>query len=400
MTRPLRIALIMQGGHGWIGGQEYIRNIILALATLPQVIRDTFEISLLTTTTADSNFIESLKPYLKKIYFLDEMLQPSPLNRIKSAVSRIVLKKSGCPYDVIADKNNFDFIYPCTSPGEGFSLEKVGAWIYDFQHKYLPDFFTEQEIQARDHDFSVVALKAPLVVLSSKSAEADFKKFYPESAFKAKTLPFKIIPQPQWYEVNPEDIQIKYHLPDKFFIISNQFWQHKNHLTVFKALKLLHDRGVKPVVVCTGHIYDYRKPEYSDLILQTIHKLGLAQQVYLLGLIPKIDQIQLLRQSIALIQPSLFEGWGTVVEDARGMGKAVVLSDFPVHLEQNPPYSRFFERTSPESLALVLEEFWESLSPGPDPVQESIARETNRKEVMEFAENFLIIAGINACRNN
>lgn len=392
MTKPIRIALVMHGGLGWLGGQEYIRNIILALASLPRELKDTFELSLLASHSTNRNFIASVKPFLKKVYLLKDPEHKAFWYRIKRNAFRMILNRPPCMHGKIANKNNFEFIYPCTSPDEGLSLAETAAWIYDFQHKYLPEFFTRQEILTREYAFSEIALKAPLVVLSSKTAEADFKNFYPEAAFKAKVLPFKIIPQSQWYEENPYTTQQKYHLPDKFFIISNQFWQHKNHLTVFNALKLLHDRGIDPMIVCTGHIYDYRKPEFSDTILQTIHQLGLSQQLCLLGMIPKIDQIQLLRRSIALIQPSLFEGWSTVVEDARCMGKPLILSDLPVHFEQNPPNSRFFKRTSPESLAPVIEDYWMSLSPGPNLEQEAIAGETNRQEVMEFGKSFLEIA--------
>jgi glycosyltransferase involved in cell wall biosynthesis len=104
-------------------------------------------------------------------------------------------------------------------------------------------------------------------------------------------------------------VQKDYSLPDRFFLISNQFWTHKNHLVVFEALKILRERSVFPVVVCTGSLYDFRQPDYSNTILQAIHKLGVARQVNLLGLIPRPDQIQLLRRSLAVIQPSLFEGW-------------------------------------------------------------------------------------------
>lgn len=391
MTKPLRIALIMQGGRGWMGGMEYIRNIILALAKLPQEIRDTFEVSLLADSSTDQNFIESVKPFLKRVYIIDELVPPTLWKRIRWALIIFLLRRSDYRYDTIIE-NNFDFVYPCTSSDSGFDPKKVTAWIPDFQHKYLTEYFTKQEIKDRDGDFSQRVQHTSFVVLSSKSAEADFKKFYPEAVFKTKVLSFKTIPLPQWYEGNPLDVQHKYFLPDKFFIISNQFWQHKNHLTVFRTLQLLKDNGVNPVVVCTGHIYDSRRPEYSDIILQTIHKSGLAQQVYLLGLLPKLEQIQLLRRSIALIQPSLFEGWSSVVEDARCMGKPVILSDFTVHLEQRPPNSCFFDRTSPESLAPIMADYWDSFSPGPDLEQEAIARETNKKEVLKFANNFINIA--------
>jgi len=114
--------------------------------------------------------------------------------------------------------------------------------------------------------------------------------------------------------------------------------------------------------------------------------------VHLLGLIPKFDQVQLMRRSIGIVQPSLFEGWSTLVEDARLLGKSIILSDLPVHIEQNPPHSAFFECKSPEHLAELMGEWWGKLPPGPDLQQEQIAIETASIEIREFGNRFLDIA--------
>ncbi len=53
MTKPLRIGLIMQGGRGWIGGTEYIKNIVSALASLPTEVRSTFELCLICSKSLD-----------------------------------------------------------------------------------------------------------------------------------------------------------------------------------------------------------------------------------------------------------------------------------------------------------------------------------------------------------
>jgi glycosyltransferase involved in cell wall biosynthesis len=400
MTKPFRIGLIMYSDRLWIGGTEYAKNIIFALASLPKDIQNTFEISLLTNKSEDHDFIESVKRYLKKVYFIeDEIVPRTLLNRIKWRIIGQLFKIPNYRFDTFFKKNNFDFVYPYFSSQKGPAFKKSAAWIPDFQHKYLPQYFTAKEIRERDMAFGLIAKNASTVVLSSKCAAADFKTFYPEAALKAEVLSFRSIPQARWSECNPMDTQKKYCLPDKFFIISNQFWQHKNHLTVFSALKLLKDRALKPVIVCTGHIYDYRQPEYSDTILRTIHQFGLSQQVYLLGLIPRLDQIQLLRRSIAIIQPSLFEGWSTAIEEAKGMGKPAILSDFPVHLEQAPSLGRYFDRTSPESLAQVMADWWQKLSPGPDMEQEAAARKKNIEEVRIFAYKFLEIAEAVSKRN-
>ena len=53
-----------------------------------------------------------------------------------------------------------------------------------------------------------------------------------------------------------------------------------------------------------------------------------------LGLIERREQIVIMKNAHFLIQPSLFEGWGTVVEDAKVLDKTIILSDIEVHREQ------------------------------------------------------------------
>jgi hypothetical protein len=74
----------------------------------------------------------------------------------------------------------------------------------------------------------------------------------------------------------------------------------------------------------------------------------------------------------------------------------MILSDFPVHLEQNPPQSIFFDGNSPESLAPLLAEWWEQLSPGPNLEQEALARTNNIEQVQAFGYRFLEIAKTSA----
>jgi glycosyltransferase involved in cell wall biosynthesis len=392
MNKPLRICLMMQGGYDHNGGSEYITNIILALGSLPYETRQTFELCLLGDLSSDLNLHNRLTPHLDKIYDSKVCLETSTLkNRICWKITSTLFQQQYPIYDNFFKKENIDFVYPY------FSLTKhksygSAALIYDLQHKYLPKFFTENEIKERDKLFTWIANHASTIVLSSKAAESDFCQFFPEAAQKTKILSFKACPSLNWYEGEPQHTQQEYCLPDRFFLLSNQFWQHKNHLLVFDALKILQKQSIYPIVVCTGNLYDYRKPEYANKILQTIHKLGLAKQIFLLGLIPKYSQIQLMRRSLAVIQPSLFEGWSTLVENARCFRKQLIISDLSVHIEQDPPNSVFFDRNSPENLADILADKWNSLSPGPNLKEEEIARKYNLSDVQSFGYRFLEIA--------
>ena len=46
--------------------------------------------------------------------------------------------------------------------------------------------------------------------------------------------------------------------------------------------------------------------------------------------------------SVAVIQPSKFEGRSSTVEQAKSMGKKILLSNIGIHKEQNPLRGKYF----------------------------------------------------------
>lgn len=392
MSNIMRIGLIMQGGRTWAGGAEYIKNIILALSTLPPEAQNTFTVKLICSKNIEPELLESITPFLESIHYLEDQQPFTILNRLRWKAQRTLLNRKSPRLDAFLHSLNLDFVYPhFTTDSKKYSFQSC-PWIPDFQHKYLPELFSPAEIQLRDETFGQISELSRSVVVSSKSAKDDFRKFFPSSDCIAEVLQFKTVSPESYYSADSISIQKKYYLPDRFFIISNQFWRHKNHMVVFEALKMLHNQSINPIVVCTGHMYDYRHPSYVDEVLQVIHTYDLAQQVCLLGMIPRFDQIQLMRRAIAVIQPSSFEGWSTVVEDARCLGKTILLSDLSVHLEQSPPNSVIFDCHSPDQLAGAIAEKWESLSSGPDFRLETQAKRRRNEEIQDFGKRFIEIA--------
>ncbi len=391
MRRPLRIGLIMQGGHNWMGGVEYIKNIAFALASLPPEVRSTFEVCLICS--------EELKPvaselstFVSSTHFFDASQEHLTVpNLIRWGSSKILFGQADLRLDRALNQAKIDFAYPYFATARWRKHLRSATWIPDCQHKYLTQFFTAEEIKWRDRQFSFAANHASVIVFSSKTAEADFKKYF-KGGYKSEVLSPRIYPLPEWYEADPIRTQEGYHLPGRFFIVNNQFWKHKNHLVAFNALKLLSDQGIHPVLVCTGSLYDYRNPLFLNTTLQTINKLGITRQVYMLGIVTRLEMISLMRRALAVIQPSLFEGWNFAVEEARCLGKPIILSDIPAHREQDPPYSTFFENDSVEHLAKVLADAWSILAPGPNREHEDTARNSNLKEVQAFGYRFLEIA--------
>ena len=140
--------------------------------------------------------------------------------------------------------------------------------------------------------------------------------------------------------------------------ISNQFWKHKNHLVVLKAARELSKQGLRCQFVFTGKEDDYRNAGYFQSILDYISHQKLSDIVKMLGLIDRSKQLRLMQHSKAVIQPSLFEGWSTVIEDAKSLGKNVIASDIPVHREQLTTGGYFFNANNEgdlvEKIKIVL----------------------------------------------
>jgi len=386
MSEKIRIAFFLMGEHGWVGGREYSENLIYALGKLFSG-SNKFELCVIT----DQEVSPHIKKYLSKIYTEEDMFPTNLTERVKWRLRRRFSKMENPNFYSFIQQEEIDFLYPYNDREEVPNTCYTVAWIPDFQHKYLPENFSKFNLKQLDRKFTKTTRNALKVILSSKMAEEDCHRYYPESIGKTSVLPFRTLPLPGWYEGNPVDTQKKYNLPDKFLLVSNQFWKHKNHLLVFKAIQLLKKKSIFPTIVCTGHLYDPRCPEYSDTVLSRIHELDISEQVKILGFITKYDQIQLLRRAITVIQPSLFEGWSTIVENSRCFGKPIILSDFPVHKEQDPPNSLFYERNSVKELADCISTCWDTLAVGPDLDEEKKAHSCQTELILEYGKCFMNI---------
>ncbi len=71
----------------------------------------------------------------------------------------------------------------------------------------------------------------------AQSVKNDLIKFYDAKAENIIVLPFTPKIKEEFLEDNSSLIK-KHNLPKRYFLISNQFWMHKDHSTAFKAFAL------------------------------------------------------------------------------------------------------------------------------------------------------------------
>lgn len=319
---------------GWMGGAYYLQNMLNALGTLddarqPQVVVVT---------------------HLKSSYdFLQESGYPKLSYRTQEQVA--------------ADPHHcgIDLLFPF--PMEGLPIPTL-TWIPDFQEKHMPYLFTPDEIAGRRKEHESYFAREGLL-LSSESALDDFHHFYGDYKIPVFVVPFASFLSDELPDVL--DVRARHELPENYFFAPNQFWVHKNHVVILAALRELKQRGVAPVVCFSGKEFDFRAQGYAPFLRQKISEWGLEDQVNFLGFMPREDQIVAMKNAQAIVQPSRFEGWSTVIEDAKALNKFVIASNLSVHAEQLSENADFFEPSDFSTLADLLEQHWQT-SPAVKPL--------------------------------
>jgi glycosyltransferase involved in cell wall biosynthesis len=289
---------------------------------------------------------------------------------------------------------------------------RIIGWIPDFQYLHLPELFPTLDPAEETKQNRRIISQSDIVILSSWDALGDFARIAaPEDVSRGVVLQF--VSQPgsvaPSHTITRDSIEQKYGVPAKFFFLPNQFWAHKNHMVVLQAVKLLKDQGTHVVVACTGNVKDYRNSStaYLDSIYEFIEANGLQTHVKILGQIEYSDVLFMMRNSLAVLNPSRFEGWSSTVEEAKSMGKPAILSRIGVHVEQNPPNGRYFDPDDSDGLARLLAEAWTAPAGVSQADAERLARDALQDRTIAFGKAYLgllndvarkVRVGANTCR--
>lgn len=377
MDKPIKIVINELGGAQWTGGITYRNNLLKAI----KIEGRTEQIVCLSSNPENSGLDSSFKIIKIQTRF----------NAIEKILSRVLKSYFDFDYSLYKTTKSEkpDVLFPHSLfIGNNASLI---FWIPDFQFIHLPHLYPVGYVEMNRKKLDGYFKKAKIIVVSSEDALKDLKSFLPQYVSKTRVMRFVAHVPERLYLDDPKEVLSTYNLPSDFIFLPNQFWSHKNHLAVFEALKLLQEENVFPYIVCTGNPVDVRNPGYLAGLLQKISELGVRNQVAFLGLLPHDHVYSLIRQSKCVLNPSLFEGWSTSVEESKSVGKRMVLSDLEVHKEQSPAKSIYFDRNNVQDLAKKLKIAWLEFETGPDIELENEARRLLNARMKDFANKFIEI---------
>ena len=337
----MRLGIIDQSFPGWTAGEHYTRMLLSCLALANQQSIGARAMGRMPWKLYC--FAETRRSNLLRESGLEELVY---IDRRSRQVNGRALESFG-----------LDVVFPAgENCVETLRLPGIG-WIPDFQHYTYSEFFSELDFVKRSVHFNAIAENYRLVLLSSESAKHDFVEFLPRHSAKARVAQFTSSLWTAKLDERPQDAVSKYHLPEKYALVSNQLWLHKNHKILPAALSIARKKGLKIPLVMTGVPADYRDPENQILsnLLQDFARRGVADQVHFLGKLPFPDLISITRCATVIVQPSLWEGWNTLIEDAKALGRPIICSDIDVHREQAPSALGHF---SPQILTVCRRSCW------------------------------------------
>ena len=219
------------------------------------------------------------------------------------------------------------------SPGLAILDVPFLAIVWDLQHRLQP-FFPEvgsREIwQLREHFYSQVIRRAAFVATGTKAGKEEIQRFYGIAEERVRLLPH---PTPRFaLEDGIADFTelARHNVPRDYILYPAQFWSHKNHVGLLRAVShLKRTENLCLPVVFTGS--DQGNEAY---VRQTVEALQLQGQVYFLGHVPRTTLRALYQNAFVLCYVSFFGPDNLPPLEAFALGCPVIAADVPGASEQ------------------------------------------------------------------
>jgi len=171
--------------------------------------------------------------------------------------------------------------------------------VWDLQHRLQP-YFPEVSVggwtfEEREFFYQKYLPKATYIVIGNETGKKQVIDLYNIPEFRVKTL-FMPVSDKFFEKIEEIDIKKKFKIKDDYIFYPAQFWPHKNHIRILKAIKSLNLN-----VVFTGS--DQGNQNY---IKKCVEAMGLTHKVFFLGFVSHKELMNLYKKAKALVFPSFF----------------------------------------------------------------------------------------------
>jgi glycosyltransferase involved in cell wall biosynthesis len=218
---------------------------------------------------------------------------------------------------------------------------------YDLQVLAYPDFFPAAAQSERFSHFRQMLGKATRIAAISHFSRQEAIKHGADPG-RIRAVPIRMA---RSRSAAPME-QPPFHLVSgRFFLYPANLWRHKNHELLLTAFAMARQQGLPHdfIMVCTGDGVGR-----LEELRQLVKDLGVHESVLLPGFIQEDDLEGLYQHSLAVVFPSLYEGFGMPVIEAMARGIPVTCSNTTALGEVAGEAALLFHPGNPQQIATAL----------------------------------------------
>jgi glycosyltransferase involved in cell wall biosynthesis len=197
--------------------------------------------------------------------------------------------------------------------------------MHDVQELHFPEFFTPEERAARAEHYWKSLKYASGVVVSFDHVKQDLIKYFrlTESKIYVCPLPYNQIKLASPTEQETEFYAKKYTNLKDFILYPAQTWEHKNHLSLIKAIELIKDKYDRSInVICTGK----KNPDFFPNIENNLSKSTVSEQIIFMDIVPETELYWLYKNCSLVVIPTLYEAGSFPLLEAMSLKVPVICS--------------------------------------------------------------------------
>ena len=352
-----KIVLLLDSDPGYGGTFQYSLSLLEAVCRLRA---EKMEVSVLYTHELWEGHIpqgvRKIRLRFGKIH--KRFIQASLNMGVPSAFIRRKIEVACLPARQVIGEHADLYITPSQDSVWSYAVEIPSlAVVHDLMHRYerrFPEVSRYGRYRVREMHLRNTCKYAKGILVDSEIGKKQVCESYnvpPERVFELPYIPPKYI-----YEKTGKEDQTfaeRYSLPPKFFFYPAQFWEHKNHVRLFKALKSLERELPDLQLLLAGG----KKNGYKES-RRRVESLGLGERVHFLGYVPNEDLPGFYKRARGLIMPTFFGPTNIPPLEAFAMGCPVAASNVYGMPDQIGDAGLLFDPMDEDGITEAMRRLW------------------------------------------
>ena len=257
--------------------------------------------------------------------------------------------------------------------------------IHDLIYKRFPQQFNPADVKIYDYKFKYACTHANHIIAISEQTKKDIVNFFKIDERKISVCYQSCDPKyiNKISEEEKEKIRFDLNLPQDFFLYMGSLIERKNLLGICKAMVILKQEGINIPLVVIGNGKNYKKKVENFLNENNLsHQVIFLSSEHYARAYPSFINGEcfpaIYQSAIALIYPSIFEGFGIPVLEALWSETPVITSGVSCLPEAGGPNSLYVDPFSETEIALAMKKI----------IQNIPLRDSMKKKGLEYAAAF------------